>query len=93
MPTLCSSCSTHQVILRAFRSRGAKTAGDGAIDEDEYCQVMALFGFSEHAAQASFAKLGKAKIGQEDFCKLWNEYFQSTDANAKGNHLFGDINK
>jgi len=73
-------------------------SADNRLDISEYADGLATYGFDREDAHNAFKKFAvdaKGKPVQSiDFPaykKLWQEYFYSTDENAKGNWLFGTV--
>uniref|UniRef100_A0A914WT93 EF-hand domain-containing protein n=1 Tax=Plectus sambesii TaxID=2011161 RepID=A0A914WT93_9BILA len=70
--------------------------GDKFIDNEEYRDVMQIYGMSLQDADKAFKMFAVNEKGRRielidygQFVKTWNEYFTSTDERAPGNFLFG----
>uniref|UniRef100_A0A7E4UWF6 EF-hand domain-containing protein n=1 Tax=Panagrellus redivivus TaxID=6233 RepID=A0A7E4UWF6_PANRE len=74
-------------------------SGDGVLDLAEYTDGMSVYGFEYNYCHKAFTKFARDAKGNELHTitpQQWEKYFLdlffSTDKNALGNHLFGEIN-
>jgi hypothetical protein len=68
--------------------------GDGRVDAGEFAGFHKAFGTSAENSRISFEKLdrdGDGSLSVEELLTAWKEYYTSTDPDAPGNWLFGDI--
>ncbi|CAI4221423.1 unnamed protein product [Auanema sp. JU1783] len=73
-------------------------SGDKLVDQAEYVQVLGYFGVPKTTALWCFDKFAIDDTGHpvhsidyRRFLQLWKEFFTSTDVNARGNFLLGEI--
>lgn len=69
-------------------------SGDGKVQEQEFYAFQDAFGSSKENARLAFAKLdrdGSGHLSVEELLTAWREFYTSTDPEAAGNWLFGDV--
>uniref|UniRef100_A0A5S6Q8T3 EF-hand domain-containing protein n=1 Tax=Trichuris muris TaxID=70415 RepID=A0A5S6Q8T3_TRIMR len=68
---------------------------DGKLDLPEFVDGMKTCGLDEESAREAFKLMTKNEddctISYDRFTSLWREYFFSSDREALGNHLFGEL--
>jgi Ca2+-binding EF-hand superfamily protein len=68
--------------------------GNGEVSPAEFFQYQRAFGTSAENSRLAFARLdrdGSGALSVEELLSAWHEYYTSTDPQAPGNWLYGDI--
>lgn len=86
-----SSAQEWQNLYCKFIFQLEDASNDGAIDVDEFSSVYESFGLDKEESVQAFANISKGKgtVSWPEFQELWKEYFNSEDAEAPGNFIFG----
>ncbi|EWC61063.1 calcium binding protein [Actinokineospora spheciospongiae] len=69
-------------------------SGDGKVQPGEFAAYHRAFGTSSANVRIAFEKLdrnGDGYLTVDELVQAWKEYYTSTDPEARGNWLYGDI--